>query len=191
MFVINDSLKQSGAAQITVSAPPPEPGPIITPLPALTFAHNTVVNNQDDPEQGFSDTGGVWLSGDIPNVWVASNNFWGNQNIDLFLGFGSGTFVRLLNNNIEDLSTGLPPGSDTGNISVVPTYVSCGLFCIDRVPTTDSPLIDSGYTPAFFFQPWVLPATDLTGGPRQRGEQVDIGAYEGIPNFLFRDRFED
>jgi hypothetical protein len=127
----------------------------------------------------------------MPNVWVASNNFWANDREDLSLRFQSDNVVRLLNNNIEDFSSIRPVDVDAGNISVEPSYVDCGPSCRDRVPTTDSPLIDSGYAPAFFFQPWVLPENDLTGGPRQRGEQVDIGAYEGIPNFLFRDRFED
>jgi hypothetical protein len=190
-FFLNTSRNNSGAAQIVASAPPPPPGPLITPLPALTFAHNTVLNNQDDPDQGAFAVSGVLLTGDMANVWVASNNFWANDREDLSLSFQSDNVVRLLNNNIEDFSSNRPVDVDAGNISVEPTYVDCGPSCRDRVPTTDSSLIDGGYTPSFFFQPWVLPETDLTGGPRQRGEQVDIGAYEGLPNILFHDRFED
>jgi hypothetical protein len=194
LFFDNSAESNSGAAQISASAPEPAPG-VITPLPAVTFAHNTVVSN--DYEGSGTRVGGVRLSGDMPNVWVASNNIWANQGRNLQLSNQAGNSVRLWNNNLQNSSITGNPGPDVGNIdniSVVPTYVSCGPLCVDLVPTTDSPLIDSGYAPPpgfFNFRPWELPATDLTGGPRQRGEQVDIGAYEGIPDVMFRDRFED
>jgi hypothetical protein len=187
LFWGNDAASVSGALQITAFAPPPPPGPVLTSLPAVTFAHNTVVNNNNDQ----SNIGGVRLSGDIPNVWVAGNNIWSNEGRGLQMEFESDNAVRLLNNNLQIYSSTNPIGVNSGNIGVAPTYVFCGPFCLEFVPTTDSPLIDAGYTPAFFFQPWELPETDLTGGPRQRGEQVDIGAYEGIPDVMFRDRFED
>lgn len=194
LFFDNSAESTSGALQITASAPEPPPG-VITPLPAVTFAHNTVVSN--DYELNGTAVGGVRLTGDMPNVWIASNNIWANQGRNLQLSFEAGNGVRLWNNNLQNFSIPGNPGPDVGNIdniSVAPTYVSCGPLCPDLVPTTDSPLIDSGYAPPpgfLSFRPWTLPDTDLTGGARRRGERVDIGAYEGLPNILFRDRFED
>jgi len=186
LFLLNSASIQSAAAQIAVVMAPGTAGEIIiNPLPAVTLAHNTIENNTSPT------VGGVWLLGDVTNLWVASNNLWANSGTDLRLGWPSSfsDTIRVRNNNIQDFFSQSPPDEFTGNISVAPIYVSCGLFCLDRVPIEGSPLIDAGFQPFIFFQPWSLPAVDLDGRPRLVNEAVDIGAWEGRA-WLFRDRFE-
>ena len=192
MFVGNESTAISnGTVLIRVRSDDPPPT-VFTPRPLLAFAHNTVINN-DDTSTTPGNIGGVSIGGDVRNVWVASNNLWGNSGDDLSLFFDPLASIRLFKNNIEDLVTSIsnPPDFDQGNISVAPDYVSCGFFCIERVPTPDSPLIDAGYAPGGFSPPWSLPANDLRGQVRLADEAVDIGAYEGRSANLFSDRFQD
>jgi len=190
LFVGNTARQGNGGAMIIAFNSPPAsnpPGPVIDPRPALTLAHNTILNNASDT----TDIHGAWLIGTVATVYVASNNLWGNSTRDLTLTFNESQTVIVRNNNIQNLFTATPIDIDQGNISVVPEYESCGVFCIDRVPVSDSPLIDAGYSPFPPFQPWALPATDAAGDLRVRGSAVDIGAYEGIPDRMFSDRFEN
>jgi hypothetical protein len=152
----------------------------------VTLAHNTIGNNTA-PTGG---AGGVRIVGEIENVYIASNNFWDNSDRDLSTNLVGDPYVFLRNNNIQQLGSSVVPDVDIGNISVEPVYEPCGMFCIDRVPVTASPLIDGGYAPGVFL-PWNLSSFDVIGRPRVAGESVDIGAYEGTPDVMFRDRFED
>ena len=188
LFVSNQAtVLQAGAGVIQVNSPQPRGEIILDPRPAVTLAHNTVVNNSS-----VETIGGFWLVGNVTKLWVVSNNLWGNSGDDLTWLVNSTTRV-LRNNNIEDLTTTPSPTSDVENISVVPEYVDCGALCVDRIPAPDSPLIDGGWAPFGIpgVFPWSLPDTDLNGGPRVRGAGVDIGAYEGIGDRVFSDRFEN
>lgn len=185
-FLLNQATSAfGGAALIEVFTPTQIRGEFIPP-PRVILAHNTIVDNTA-PANG---PGGVQFIGDMDELFIASNNFWGNSTSDLTLNLVLDPFVVLRNNNIEQLgSSVVVPDIDVDNISVQPIYVDCGPFCFDRTPVTASPLIDAGLSPGVF-EPWSLPAWDVLGRRRQLGEAVDIGAYEGTPDILFRDRFE-
>lgn len=174
-----------GAAQIHVDSPEPLQGVIGSFLPAVVVAHNTIVNNT----AVSSDVGGIRLVGTIENVFVASNNIWGNTGRDLATLLNPDTYLFLRGNNIADIGSEVSPDVDVDNIGVAPVYEPCGLGCVDRVPVSGSPLIDAGYAPGAAL-PWTLPGIDLANGPRVRGTGVDIGAYEGVPDTVFSDRFE-
>ncbi|MEN1728699.1 MAG: choice-of-anchor Q domain-containing protein [Pseudomonadota bacterium] len=186
LFVGNSATQlQGGAGVIQVNSPSPRGGIGIDPRPAVTLAHNTVVDNTS-----VQTIGGFWMLGNVTNLYVASNNLWGNSGNDLEWTVSSDNTV-LRNNNIQSSLFNVTPEFDIGNISVTPQYVDCGALCVDRIPASGSPLLDAGYQPLAPFQPWTLPANDLNGGPRVRGTAVDIGAYEGIQDRLFSDRFEN
>jgi len=153
----------------------------------LSFAHNTVVENQS-----VGSSGGVQLRADSIDLNVASNNLWGNSGDDLVLtAEASNQNLRVLNNNIQTLllvGTTMPTLNEN-NISVQPVYVDCGPGCVERIPVVESPLVNAGFDPASMGLSWVLPLTDASGGLRRDGPQIDIGAYEARET-IFSDRFQ-
>jgi hypothetical protein len=154
----------------------------------LSFAHNTVVENQS-----VGASGGMLLRADSIDLNVASNNLWGNSGDDLVVtAEGTSQNLYVLNNNIQSLrleGTTTPTISD-GNINVQPVSVACGPACLERVPVVQSPLVNAGFDPASLGLSWTLPLTDAAAAPRLDGPQVDIGAFEAMET-LFSDRFED
>jgi hypothetical protein len=189
MFLLNSASTGAGAGQIgVVLDPAARRGLIGSDLPVVVVAHNTILNN-DAP-----DAGGIRIFANVRTLWVASNNIWDNADTDLQLGLFSASIVSdnvyVQRNNIEDFSSLSPPDIFEGNISVAPQYESCGMFCLDKVPVENSPLIDAGFEPFALLQPWSLPGVDLNGNSRVTNAGVDIGAYEGRVRLL-QDRFEE
>lgn len=139
------------------------------------FVNNTVIENTADVGAD-NDIGGVRLDGPTCNWEVANNILWDNEGRDLSL-HNEGAVVRY--NDIDDLG-GQAPGSASGNLSVVPQFVSVSSQRLLRT----SPLVDAGLNEPFTG----LPAVSLDGGPRLVGPRVDIGAYE--LDVLFADDFD-
>lgn len=155
--------------------------------------NNTVVGNST-PE---SETSAAFcISGEIPRMYVANNNFWGNSGGGLRVDAGPDTTFSLYNNNIDSI-TGTAPTNMAGNMSIQPSYQPCQnspLYCLNYpslVPETGSPLVDAGRHPPQIFAQWYLSSTDILGQPRvdDAGGRVDIGAFESNERF-FVDRFE-
>lgn len=190
VFASNASAASFGrpAATLNVSSGDVPGGLVLTPLPQVVFAHNTIVNNSSSNPGAIN--GAVGFFGDVRNVRIASNNFWANDIEDLTLSSNSVARISLINNNIENFSAWTPPDVEQSNISVEPHYLSCGVFCFEFVPAPGSPLIDSGFSPSGFFPAWEVPQTDITGDIRVADDGIDIGAYEGRAASLFSDRFE-
>lgn len=156
----------------------------------VTFAHNTVSNNQS-----VASAGGVYVAIHSAEMTIASNNLCGNSGDDLVVElFGGSTIrpLRLANNNIQSLGLEgtTSPTLDERNISVEPVYEDCGPGCFELVPVLDSPLINAGLDPVAVGLPWEVPMTGAPGEPRINGPRIDIGAYEAI-EAIFADRFED
>jgi len=184
----------AGAAMVRLSTPLPQSGPVISPLPALTLANNTILNNSSNAPllRGTLETAdAVTLNTAGTNLSVTNNNLRGNDELDMEVFSDSEQSFVVRNNNLGTVFYEVVPDVLTSNIAVEPEYVSCGAFCIDRVPVGDSPLIDAGVAPSFFDSAWSLPDTDAAGELRVRGAAVDIGAYEGTPDRVYADRFED
>ena len=183
-----------GAALIRLTTPLPTDGPVLDPRPALSVVQNTVVNNTSSPvplRGVLPSSDGLTVISSGANVDIANNNIWGNGDLDLELFTEESQSVLVRNNNFNTIFQSVVADTYINNISVEPEYVSCGVFCIDRIPVGDSPLIDAGVGPTLFGSPWSLPDTDAAGDLRLRDARVDIGAYEGISDQLFADRFED
>lgn len=183
-----------GALYAFVDAPPPPP-PVLSTLPALVVAHNTVSNNSAQVGGSYR---AISLRGDIQNTWVVSNNIWGlDATADIQLVLLQSETIVVRNNNIQDINVGSINVADVylDNIRVTPQYVSCGVGCFDLVPVTGSPLTNAGWAPAgglpFFSPAWQPPEFDLTGTDRVKDGRIDIGAYEGIADTMFADRFEN
>lgn len=152
--------------------------------PAIAFVNNTVMNNSLEAA-GPQSYGGVRLAGTGTSKWVVNNILWDNDFADLIVEDTTG--YRLWNNNIGYFY-GMSPASEENNISVEPVFQDCGLFCVDRIPILDSPVVDAGMASSLWW-PWSLADTDLKGRARISGPGVDMGAYENHSR-LFSDRFE-
>jgi hypothetical protein len=192
VFIDNSALLVDYAAGAVVQLPSKVTSEVAPADAAstVTFAHNTVSNNQS-----VASAGGVYVAIDSAEVTIASNNLWGNSGDDLVVelaGGSTGQPLRLLNNNIQSLRLEgtTSPTLDEGNINVEPVYEDCGPGCFALVPVLDSPLIHAGLDPADLGLPWEVPMTDAAGEPRINGPRIDIGAYEAI-EAIFADRFED
>jgi hypothetical protein len=184
----------AGAAMVRLSTPLPQSGPVLDPRPALTLANNTILNNTSTAPilRGVFETAdAVTLNTAGANLSIVNNNIRGNGDRDAEVFSESDQSFVARNNNLGTVFYAVVPDVLTANIGVDPEYVDCGVFCIDRIPVGDSPLIDAGIAPAPFGSAWSLPDTDAAGGIRVRGAAVDIGAYEGTPDRIFSDRFEN
>lgn len=139
----------------------------------VIFNNNTVADN--------SGGHGVILDFSEPRsdrlTEVASNIFWGNGGIDLYLG---DLFIRApvsVSHNMYGTYFGLTALS-ADNISSNPQFIhplsnNYGL-------SVTSPAINSGAT----FQNGGFPVKDLNGGPRLTGSRIDRGAVESPINDL-------
>ena len=184
----------SGALFIRLTTPLPQSGPTFDPRPALTVALNTVINNISQAPEflGLEPLGdGVTIFSSGVSLGVLGNNLWNNGDTDLKLVTEEAQSVNVRNNNIGNIFQSVPADFYINNLSIEPEYVECGVFCIERTPVGNSPLIDTGISPSPFGSAWSLPDTDAAGDLRVRGSAVDIGAYEGTPEGVFSDRFEE
>jgi hypothetical protein len=164
--------------------------------PGIYITNSTIVNNTTDATStvGVPIDAGLLVrsNGDGPRAFVANNNIWGNEGVDLRLRMFQ---VNLRNNNIGSVSP--PPGGiseSINNISVEPMYESGAL---NYTPAQGSPLIDAGIRPQTitpipvpFEQNWSTGTLDVFSRARTSGARIDIGAYESIPAGLFADGFE-
>lgn len=143
----------------------------------IYLVSNTVSDNRAGPVA----VGGIYLG--PTDMFIANNNLWGNDGMDLyFRGPHLITGTVLFNNNIGVL--GSIPEIEVGTISVEPQYERGG---VNFTPARGSPLIDAGIQPPPVTI-WHLSETDLNGRPRVMGSGVDIGAYES--EYMFTDGFE-
>jgi CSLREA domain-containing protein len=179
VFLDNHASDNWGAASVAAFA---DPGGV-SGESGLFLIGNTALFNGSDA--GGDPVGGIYVgaAGDIRRV-VANNLLWGNDGADLLMAGADG--YELLHNNLGERS-GFEPGIDFGNLSVAPQFEPCAA-CDDLVPASGSALIDAGLVPDGNAG-WSLPALDLRGEVRVRGQSVEIGAWEN-GDHLFADGFE-
>lgn len=135
----------------------------------IYFTNNTVLENRVDFDNGEA----VYLRSDAL-VYLANNNFWGNDGDDAVLLTDADVPQILRNNNYQSVFTNGLDDSE-GNISFEPHFEP-GLF--NFAPRRDSPLVDAGIEPPGTVSFWYLTDVDLRGTDRVVGPAVDIGAYE-------------
>lgn len=140
-----------------------------------------ISNTALDNRASLEGVGGIYLG--PTDIFIANNNLWGNDGLDLyFRGPQQIPGTALFNNNIEDL--GSVPEFESDNISVEPQYEP---GVLNFTPVLGSPLVDAGIQPPPVGL-WSLSETDLIGRPRVMGGSVDIGAYEN--ERIFTDGFD-
>jgi hypothetical protein len=144
--------------------------------------NNTVYGNITDTP---TVPGGALLQG-TGHFDVSNNIFWDNTGPG-GADFRADTAHGRRHNNIAFVANSVAPDSVTGEQSVSPRFVTCGLLCITFDLRGDSPLIDAGSDAAL--QNFVPGLVDLRGKPRVMGLHVDIGAHELDP-LLFKDGFD-
>lgn len=143
--------------------------------------NNTIVGNTTD---ALTVPGGLLLQGS-GHFGVSNNIVWNNA------GPGGADFradaahVRR-HNDIGFVASSVAPDSVSGELSVDPQFVDCGLFCMDFELRRASPLVDAGYdADVADADPAML---DLGNRPRIIGPHVDIGANEN--DVLLEDGFD-
>jgi hypothetical protein len=135
------------------------------------FFNNTVVQNTTALTNGV---GGLNYEG-ISDCDIASNIFFGNDNVGLYLA--SGAHVVLEYNDYGTIG-GVAPGGSVGNVSVNPQFVNAagGNFRV----AAGSPVI--GISPRSTFG-----GNDLDGNAYPIGGFLDLGAYQRT---IFADGFD-
>ncbi|MGA9335389.1 MAG: hypothetical protein WBV39_14010 [Rudaea sp.] len=141
---------------------------------------NTVADNGN---QAGQNTGGLAISGNA-HFTLANNILWGNTNdggYDLYAGAAHSR----LNNDLGIVGgTMTIPDAASGNVSVDPRFVDCGVGCGNYELDSTSLLIDAGNDAPGYG----VGTLDLAFRPRIVGAHIDIGAFENA-DLIFRDGF--
>lgn len=103
---------------------------------------------------------------------IDNNIFWGNATCGLKVRSIPGAELHLRHNTVECNTFDQLPAIDIGNDSLDPQFLDASAR--DYRLFTTSPAVDSGINPPT----GGLPGSDVTGGPRVIGANVDRGAWE-------------
>lgn len=140
---------------------------------------NTITAN-GSVAQSFSTLGLELTTGANGAQFVSNNIVWGNNSANVPRDIQADNGTALISNNYAGLVAG--GGTLTsGNVNLNPQFVA-GSYRLG----TASPLRDMGNNAAF----GGLGTSDLDGNSRVRNTVVDLGAYEAIPETIFKGGFE-
>lgn len=143
--------------------------------------NNTIIANITDTP---TVPGGLLLLG-TGHFDVSNNIVWNNTDPG-GADFRADTSHFRRHNDIGFVANSVAPDFVSGEQSVDPQFVDCGLFCLDFELGRASPLVDAGSDAAVAeLDPAML---DLGNRPRIIGPHVDIGANEN--DVLFEDGFD-
>ena len=139
---------------------------------------NTVVLNHDTQ----IGTGGIGLIGN--GYYALNNNILWNNNQNSNVDLNASAPHSRYSNDIGSIGGTAIADVVSGELSVDPHFLQCGLLCFSFALADDSPLIDAGDENAL----GGMTSVDLDFLPRKMGAHVDIGAFEN--DHIFGNGFE-